>query len=66
MGTDFFMRQAIEIVRWKDVCLSILQLWEKMEGHTTFHLESKYQHSRAEDRDQKMGCHTTPHLEGNI
>ena len=38
----------------------------KIEGHMTFYLESKYQDSRSENRNPKMGCHTTSHLEGNI
>ena len=39
---------------------------KKIEGHMTFYLESKYQDSRSEEENQKMGCHTTPHLEGNL
>jgi len=36
---------------------------QKMEGHMTFYLESKYQDSGSEVGNQKVECHTTFHLE---
>jgi hypothetical protein len=76
METDFSMRQAMETKRWKDVRLSIFyatnrdsdkawsgDLKQKIEGHMTLYLDSKYQDSGSEVRNQKMECHTTFHLE---
>jgi hypothetical protein len=39
-------RQATETKRRKDIRLSILKLREEIEGHMTFHLESKTQNLR--------------------
>jgi hypothetical protein len=35
------LEQGTETKRWKDVRFCISKLWEKIEGHMTFYLESK-------------------------